>query len=64
MTNRADFGELQQLVSILVNVLASVQRLPHGPERNAALKQVEEFQKRIEAMLIQRGVVMEGVSFS
>lgn len=57
MTNHvSDFTEVEEVISLLVNVLGSVEKLPHGAERDAALKKIEGFQKQIGIILMERGL--------
>lgn len=55
----SDFAEIEEVISLLVNVLVSAHKLPLGAERNAALIQIDAFQKRLGAIMIQRGMVSE-----
>ena len=49
-----DGRKVQDLVPLLINILEKVRRLPHGPERTAALVQIRNFQMRLTAILLKR----------
>jgi hypothetical protein len=40
-------SELQELTRLLLDLLEAAQRLPEGPEQQAALKQIDDFQQRL-----------------
>ncbi len=45
-------SELQELARLLLNLFEAAQRLPEGRERQAALRQVDDFRRRL-AMFIE-----------
>ena len=46
-------SELKELVQLLLNLLEAAQRLPEGPERQSAFREIDGFQKRL-ARLVRR----------
>ncbi|MCA6108569.1 hypothetical protein [Bradyrhizobium cenepequi] len=49
-----DAATVEELLGLLVSILASVRRLPRAPERDAALRQIREFQTRVGVVLLER----------
>jgi hypothetical protein len=53
--NQAPYGtEVPELVQLLTNILDTARRLPQGPERIAAFKEISDFQSRLGAILRRR----------
>ena len=48
-------SELQELTRLLLDLLEAAQRLPEGPERQAALKQINDFQQRLAKFIPKNG---------
>ncbi|MGY3608792.1 MULTISPECIES: hypothetical protein [unclassified Bradyrhizobium] len=49
-----DAATVEELLGLLISILVSVKRLPRGAERDAVLRQVAEFQKRLGVVLLER----------
>ncbi|MGY3621874.1 hypothetical protein [Bradyrhizobium sp. USDA 10063] len=49
-----DAANLEELLGLLINILASVRQLPSGPERDAAYRRIREFQKRVGLVLLEQ----------
>jgi len=46
-------SELKELAQLLLNLLEAAQRLPEGPGRQSAFREIDGFQKRL-ARLVRR----------
>ncbi|KRR17463.1 hypothetical protein CQ13_36410 [Bradyrhizobium retamae] len=49
-----DAATIEELLQLLISILASARRLPRGPKSDAALRQIGELQKGVGVVLLKR----------
>ena len=47
----AKISELKELTSLLLNLLEAAQSIPEGPERQALIGTIRDFQRRLAALV-------------
>ncbi len=46
-----EINELKKLTQLLLNLFETAQRLPDGPERQAAFREINDFQTRLARLI-------------
>ena len=57
-----EISELKELAQLLGSLLETAERLPEGAERQAALEQIADFERRLAAFIPQSGPKSPGTS--